>query len=133
MVNDIRLLRLSEVVKQKASKVILYELKDPRLGFVTVTGVKLARDLTQCVVLWSIVGTAGERSKTAHALEDARGVVQSAIAKEMGTRKTPRITFRYDPSAERAQKVHGLLAQLRQERLERGEPDVPAVPGSEEE
>ena len=121
MVNDIRLARLTEVVQRRASKAILYDLKDPRLGFVTVTRVKLAKDLTQCTVFWSVLGTKGEISKTAHALEDARGFLQSAIAREMGTRVTPRLTLRHDPSLEKAQKVHELLAHLRRER---GEPDA---------
>ena len=121
MVNDIRLKRLSEVVKQRASKVILYELKDPRLGFITVTQVKLASDLTQCVIYWSVIGTPGEKSKTAHALEDARGYLQSAIAKEMGTRVTPRIFLKFDESIEKAQKVFGLLDKIKQERIARGE------------
>jgi len=118
MVNDIRLRRLSEVVQQKASKVILYELKDPRLGFITITRVKLATDLTQCVIYWSVLGTKGEQSKTAHALEDARGFIQSAIAKEMSTRVTPRITLRFDPSLQKAQKVFEILAKLKKERGE---------------
>jgi ribosome-binding factor A len=121
MVNDIRLKRLSEVVKQRASRAILYELKDPRLGFITVTQVKLASDLTQCVIYWSVIGTDGEKSKTAHALEDARGFLQSAIAKEMGTRVTPRITLKFDASIEKAQKVYGILAKLKKEREARGE------------
>jgi ribosome-binding factor A len=120
MVNDIRLRRLAEVVKERASRAILYELKDPRLGFVTVTGVKLAKDLTQCVILWSVLGTPGEKSKTSHALESAKGYVQAAVAKAMGTRKTPRIYFRHDPSLEKAQKVYDLLARIRREREDRG-------------
>jgi len=121
MVSDIRLRRLAELVKQRASRAILYELKDPRLGFLTVTRVKLASDLTQCTLFWSLIGTAGERSKSAHALESARGFIQSAIAKEMGTRVTPRITLKYDPSIERAQKVYGILDRLRRERGEDGD------------
>jgi ribosome-binding factor A len=134
MVNDIRLRRLSEVVKERASRAILYELKDPRLGFLTVTRVKLAQDLTQCVVYWSVIGTPGEKSKSAHALEDARGYVQSAVAKEMGTRKTPRLYFKFDPALERAQKVHEILTQLRRERGEDPGPAADAKPdGSSEE
>jgi ribosome-binding factor A len=137
MVNDIRLLRLSEVVKERASRAILYELKDPRLGFVTVTGVKLASDLTQCVILWSVIGTSGAKSKTEHALESSRGYIQSAVAKAMGTRKTPRLYFRHDPSLEKAQKVNEILAKLRRERGEDGGdlpvPGVPATDGTSEE
>lgn len=132
MVNDIRLRRLTEVVKQRASQVILMELKDPRLGFLTVTRVKLAKDLTMATIFWSIIGSKGDRSKTAHALEDARGYIQSAVAKVMGTRVTPRITLKYDPSMERAQKVHETLAALRRERAERGEPEPPPAPFPED-
>ncbi|MCK6480300.1 MAG: 30S ribosome-binding factor RbfA [Planctomycetaceae bacterium] len=118
MVNDIRLRRLTEVIRQRVSRAILQELKDPRLGFITVTQVKLAKDLTSAVIFWSIIGTEGDRSKTAHALDDARGYLQSAVAKEMGTRVTPRLTMRYDPSLAKAQKVYDLLAKLRRERGE---------------
>ena len=121
MVNEIRLKRLSEVVQKRASRAILYELKDPRLGFVTVTKVHLARDLTQCVVYWSVLGTKGEQSKTAHALEDARGFIQSAIAREMGTRVTPRLTLKFDDSIAKAQKVFEILATLKRERGEADE------------
>jgi ribosome-binding factor A len=122
MVGDIRLLRLTELVRERATRAILYELKDPRLGFLTVSRVSLAKDLTACTVFWSIIGTPGEKSKTAHALEAARGYVQSAVAKEMGTRVTPRVRFEFDPSYEKAAKVHTILAKLRREREERGEP-----------
>jgi len=118
MVHEIRLKRLTEIVRQRASRAILYEMKDPRVGFITVTRVTLAKDLTNAVVFWSILGTDGDRSKTAHALEDAKGFVQSAVAGAMGTRQTPRLTFRYDPSFERAQKVHETLIRLRRERGE---------------
>ena len=118
MVNDIRLKRLTQVVKQRVSRAILTELKDPRLGFLTVTRVKLSRDLTSAIVFWSIIGTDGDRSKTAHALEDATGYLQSAVARAMGTRVTPRLSMKYDPSLAKAQKVYDLLAQLRRERGE---------------
>ena len=124
MVNEIRLKRLTGVVQQRASRAILFELKDPRLGFLTVTRVKLASDLTQCTIFWSILGTPGEKSKAARALEDARGFLQSAIAREMGTRVTPRITLKFDESIEKAQKVYGILANLRKERADRGEAPV---------
>lgn len=126
MVNDIRLKRLTEVVKQRVSVAMLQELKDPRIGFITVTGVKLAKDLTSAVVLWSIIGSDGDRSKTAHALEDARGFLQSEVAKVMGTRVTPRLTFHYDPSLAKAQKVFEILARLKEERGD--EPPDPAAP-----
>ncbi len=135
MVNDIRLKRLTELVKQRVSVAIVKELKDPRLGFITVTRVKLARDLTTGVIFWSIIGTDADRSKTTHALEASRGYLQSVVAKAMGTRVTPRLTLRYDPSLVRAQKVYDVLARLRRERGEPEDPDgavpAPTDPGTE--
>lgn len=129
MPNDIRLRRLEELVKQRASQAVLFELKDPRLGFLTVTRVKLARDLSHATIFWSIIGSAGEKSKSAHALEAGRGYVQSAVAGVMGTRVTPRLVFEYDPGPEKAQKMAGILNRLR---AERGEDEDPGDGGSEE-
>ncbi len=78
------------------------------------------------------MGTPGEKSKTAHALEDAKGYVQSAVAKEMGTRKTPRLYFQNDPSLEKAQKVQEILTKLRRERGEGAAPEAGTGAGSEE-
>ena len=125
MVNEIRLRRLTELVKRRAQEAILMELKDPRLGFLTVTQVILARDLTHAKILWSIIGTKGDRSKAAHALDDARGYVQSLIAKAMQTKVTPRIEFEFDPSLEKAQKVFEILAHLRKERGEDAGDETP--------
>ena len=74
MVNEIRLARLTELVKRRVQEAILLELKDPRLGFLTVTEVKLTRDLTHATILWSIIGTKGDRSKAAHARRKLQAV-----------------------------------------------------------
>ncbi|MHC4821387.1 MAG: 30S ribosome-binding factor RbfA [Planctomycetota bacterium] len=121
-----RLKRLNELVRQRASEAILYELKDPRLGFITVSRVELVRDLSYCTIFWSCVGTPGDQSKTRHALDASAGYVQGVVAKAMGTRVTPKIAFKFDASFEKAQKVHETLARLKREREELEE-------GSEEE
>ncbi len=115
---DLRHEKLSSLVLRRASEVILYELKDPRIGFVTVTRVKLARDLRHVVVYYSIVGTDGEKSRTTHALESARGHVQSEIARAMRTRITPLVQFKYDESVEGSVRVSRILDELRKERGE---------------
>ena len=133
MVSDIRQKRLEQVVRRRVGEAILQELKDPRLGFVTVTRVKLARDLSYATIFWSVIGTPGDKSKTAHALEDSRGYLQSAVAKAMMTRVTPRLGFRYDASLEKAQKVFDILAKLRRERGEGGEEPANSGDGTSEE
>jgi len=112
---DVRLQRLSELVQRKASEVILYELKDPRMGFVTVTRVRLSRDLRHAVIYYSVVGDEGERSRTTHALEHARGYIQSQIAAAMKTRVTPAIRFEYDASVEGSVRVSRILLEIAEE------------------
>ncbi len=124
MPNEVRLKRLSEIVKQRASEVILFELKDPRLGFVTVTRVKLAPDLSSAIVFWSVLGTRGQKSKTEHALKDASPFIQREVARILTTRVTPRLTLKFDPSIEGALRVTSILDRLAKERGE----DPPAAP-----
>ena len=71
MSDDIRILRLEKLALQRASEVVLRELSDPRLTFVTLTRVSLAKDLSYGTVYWSSLGTPGARSKAEHALRDA--------------------------------------------------------------
>jgi ribosome-binding factor A len=119
---DVRLHRLTELVHRRASEVVLYELKDPRLGFVTVTRVKLSRDLRHAVVYFSVVGTEGDRSKTLHALEHATGYVQGQIAAALHTRVTPTVRFEYDESVEGAVRVSRILSELKGEEDQRDSP-----------
>ncbi|MSR46174.1 MAG: 30S ribosome-binding factor RbfA [Planctomycetes bacterium] len=106
-------LRIAEVIRQRAAHVLLHEMKDPRMGFVTVTHVKLAPDFGSCVIYWSVIGTPGDRSKTKHALDDARLFVQRRVAEGLRTRTAPQLAFEFDESVEGAIKMGGLLKQLR--------------------
>ncbi len=115
-------LRLTELIRKRAAHVILFELKDPRMGFVTVTRVKLAPDFTSCVIFWSVFGSEGDRSKTKHALESSKLFVQRRVAEGLRTRNAPQISFEYDESVEGAIKMGELLHQLRDQRP----PEIPA-------
>jgi ribosome-binding factor A len=119
---DVRLLRLTELVHRRASEVVLYDLNDPRLGFVTVTRVNLSRDLRHAVVYFSVVGSEGDRSKTLHALKHAKGYVQSQIAAALHTRVTPVVRFEYDESVEGAVRVSRILNELRDDERDREAP-----------
>jgi ribosome-binding factor A len=116
--------RLTEVIRQRAAHVILFELRDPRMGFVTITKVKLAPDLSTCVIYWSVIGTEGDKSKTLHALEHARLFIQRRVAEGLRTRSAPILSFEFDPSVEGSIKMGGLLKSLREER---GEPSPSAA------
>ncbi len=116
--------RLSEVIRRRASECILFELKDPRLGFMTVTRVELAPDLSSCRIYYSVLGTPKERNRTRHALHDARGYVQHVVAKSLQTRVAPHVEFEYDESIEGAARMQSLLKELRDSRDETP-PDAP--------
>jgi ribosome-binding factor A len=117
--------RLTEVIRQRAAHVILFELRDPRMGFVTITKVKLAPDMSTCVIYWSVIGTEGDKSKTLHALEHARLFIQRRVAEGLRTRSAPVLSFEFDPSVEGAIKMGGLLKTLRDERG-----DAPPAPAA---
>ncbi|MHC4933105.1 MAG: 30S ribosome-binding factor RbfA, partial [Planctomycetota bacterium] len=95
---------------------ISHGLADPRLSMITVTRIRLSRDLTVARVNWSCLGDEADRSKAEHALDRARGRLQAAVAASLRTRTTPRLAFHFDTSLEKAQRVSGILQQLAEER-----------------
>jgi ribosome-binding factor A len=106
-----RMRRVNESIRQVLSE-RLPELKDPRIGFVTVTGVVTTPDLRQATVFVSVLGSEKQREKTLHALEAAHGVLQSAIAHELKLKRTPQLAFEYDPSVERGVRMTKLIDDL---------------------
>ena len=123
MPDDRRIRRLEQVIFRTVAPLISHGLSDPRLTLVTVTRIRLSKDLSVARVNWSRIGSEGERSKAAHALEDARGYLRRAIAGAMRTRVTPHLEFHYDPSIEKAARVHRILDELAKERGDREEED----------
>jgi ribosome-binding factor A len=116
---DIRLKRLEKVALRRTSEIVMHELADPRLTFVTITRVELASDLSHGTIFWSTLGEGGQRSKVEHALRDAAPLVQSEIAKSFRTRRTPHVVFKFDKSIEGASRVSGILDALKKERVAR--------------
>jgi len=90
----------------------LGELKDPRIGFVTVTGVDTTPDLRQATVYVSVLGSERKRERTLAGLEAAHGVLQRHIASELRLKRTPQLTFQYDPSVERGVRMSKLIDEL---------------------
>ena len=88
--------RVNEAIRETLAEAI-GELKDPRIGFVTVTGVETSTDLRHAKVFVSVLGNERKREKTLQGLESAHGVLQLRLATELRMKRTPQLTFEYDP------------------------------------
>ena len=103
--------RVNEAVREVISEGV-GELKDPRVGFVTVTGVDTSADLRQATVFVSVLGTESKREKTLAGLAAAHGVLQARLARELRLKRTPQLTFEYDPTVERGVRMTQLIDEL---------------------
>ena len=106
-----RMRRVNEAVKEVVSEG-LAELKDPRIGFVTVTGVETSADLRHARVYVSVLGSEARRRKTLAGLEAAHGVLQARLARELRLKRTPQLAFEYDPTVERGVRMTQLIDEL---------------------
>ncbi|MCX6371615.1 MAG: 30S ribosome-binding factor RbfA [Actinobacteria bacterium] len=105
-----RLLRINESIKETLSSVITAEgLKDPRIGFVTVTGVETAPDQRHAKVYVSVLGTRAEREATMEALDKSRGFLQARINASLHMRRTPQLEFVYDSTLDNALHIEKLM------------------------
>jgi ribosome-binding factor A len=112
---------VNEVVRKVLSDA-LPALKDPRIGFVTVTGVRTTKDLSQATVFVSVLGSEEEQERTLAGLQSAHGVLQAQLARALGTRRTPVLTFEYDPAIERGIRLTKMIDELAPPETD-GEPD----------
>jgi ribosome-binding factor A len=98
-------------VKEVLSEGIL-ELKDPRIGFVTITAVKTSTDLRHARVFVSVLGSERKRNASLAGLTAAHGVLQSRVGTELRMKRTPTLTFEYDPTVERGVRMTQLIDEL---------------------
>ena len=104
-----RMRRVNEVVREVLGAAIATELKDPRIGFVTVTDVDTSPDLRASRVYVSVLGSEEERERTLAGLQSSHGVLQAAINRELRLKRTPTVSFHYDESIERGDRISRLL------------------------
>ena len=110
-----RMRRVNEAVREVLSDAIKL-LKDPRVGFVTVTDVRTSPDLRHAKVFVSVLGTEAERADTMAGLASAHGVLQTAVNRELRMKRTPTLDFVYDDTAERADRMERMLAEIEADR-----------------
>ena len=106
-----RMRRVNEAVREALASGI-GELKDPRIGFVTVTGVDTTPDLRQARVYISVLGSERKRQDTLAGLASAHGVLQARLANELRMKRTPQLAFEYDPSVEYGVRMSHLIDEL---------------------
>ena len=107
-----RLDRVNQLIKEEVSTLLQRELKDPRLGFVTVTEVETAKDLRLAKVFVSVLGDERQWASSLAAMASARGFVRNWLHQHLDLRVTPEIDFRADRSMEHAAKIQSLLKRV---------------------
>jgi ribosome-binding factor A len=106
-----RMRRVNEAVREVVSEG-LGDLKDPRIGFVTVTGVETSPDLRHARVFVSVLGSEAKRRRTLAGLTAAHGVLQARLARQLRMKRTPQLAFEYDPTVERGVRMTQLIDEL---------------------
>ncbi|MCM3713238.1 30S ribosome-binding factor RbfA [Halalkalibacter oceani] len=110
--SNVRAHRVGEQMKKELSDIIMRELKDPRVSFVTVTGVDVTGDLQQAKVYITVLGSEEQKAATLQGLSKAKGFIRSEIGKRIRLRKTPELTFEFDESIEYGNRIETLLQDL---------------------
>jgi ribosome-binding factor A len=106
-----RMRRVNEALRAVLAEAI-GELKDPRVGFITITGVDTSTDLRQATVFVSVLGSELKRAQSLAGLDAAHGVLQRRIAGELRLKRTPQLTFQYDPSVAEGVRMSKLIDEL---------------------
>jgi ribosome-binding factor A len=101
--------RVDEAVREVLSGAITQQVKDPRVGFVTVTAVETAADLRHARVFVSVLGDQAVRRRSMEGLQSAHGLLQRAVARELRLKHTPTLEFHYDDTAERGMRISELI------------------------
>ena len=136
--------RLGDRISQIVAEMLEMRIKDPRLGFVTVTEARLTNDLREATVFYTVYGSPEEQAATAAALESATGVIRSEIGKQTGLRHTPSLAFVADAVPDHVRHIAELvqaarhadedLARIREGAVPAGDPDpYRKPPGDEDE
>ena|SRR5690625_951494 len=112
--SELRANRVAEQMKKELGDIITRKLKDPRVGFVTVTDVEVTGDLQQATIYISVLGDEKQKEDTLYGLMKARGFIRSEIGKRIRLRKTPEIMFEYDAALEYGNRIETILRDLKE-------------------
>ena len=113
MADAARARKVADRIHETVARLLQGRIKDPRLGFVTVTDVRVTGDLQQATVFYTVYGSDEEREETAKALRSAKGLIRSEVGKALGIRLTPSIAFQLDALPDQAETFEDALARAR--------------------
>lgn len=113
--SKVRNSRVGEQMKKELSQIIQLEIKDPRIGFVTVTGVEVTGDLQEAKVYISVMGSEEQKENSMKALQKAKGFIRSEMGRRIQLRHTPDLIFKIDQSIEYGSKIEHLLNDIKKE------------------
>ena len=116
MSSHLRIEKLQELIKQEVGKMLLYDIKDPRIGFVTVTDVEMTGDLREAKIYVSIMGNDEQIKNSMEGLHSALGFIRREIGKRIRLRFTPEISFAPDKSLDYSEHIQKILLQIEKER-----------------
>ena len=122
--------RVGHLVQQKLAQLFARGLKDPRVGLVTITGVKMSPDLHEARVYWAVHGDLQVREETARGIQAARGWLRREVGATLGLRVVPDLHFAYDEAIDRGDRIERLLREVHEEDARRQE-DAPQGPEDE--
>ncbi|MEV7012833.1 30S ribosome-binding factor RbfA [Streptosporangium sp. NPDC051022] len=105
--------KIADRIQQVVAEMLERRIKDPRLGFVTVTDARITNDLSEATVFYTVFGSEAERADSAAALESAKGLIRSEVGRQTGLRHTPTLTFTHDPLPDSARHLDGLFAEAK--------------------
>lgn len=114
MTDHARARKLAVRIREIVAETLRGQVKDPRLGMVTVTDTKITGDLRDATVFYTVLGDDTERAATAAALESAKGILRSAVGRQTGVKFTPTLTFQADEVPDTAREMEELLEKARQ-------------------
>ena len=104
--------KVAEAIHELISELIIKGLKDPRIGFVTITGVKLTDDLHLATIFFTVIGTEEEKRASEQGLNSAKGFIRKEMGKSLHMRYLPDLIFRYDESVEYGSRIETILKEL---------------------
>lgn len=110
--NNMRANRVAEQMKKELGEILTRKIKDPRVGFVTVTDVEVSGDLQQAKIFISVLGDEQQKHDTLLGLAKAKGFIRSEIGRRIRLRKTPEITFEFDEALEYGNRIETILRDL---------------------